>query len=49
MRKGYTEEACNPDGVPGLPEMITFGLNLEGLVEGSWLEKRDGEELQREV
>lgn len=48
MRKGCTEEACNSDGVPGLPEVITLGLNLEGLVEGSWLEKRDDEQFQRE-
>lgn len=29
--------------------MITFGLNLEGLIEGSWLEKRDGEVLKRRM
>lgn len=44
----HREETCNSYGVPGLLEMITFGLNLEGLIEGSWLEKRDGEEFQRE-
>lgn len=38
----HREEACNSDGVLGFPEKMTFELNLEGLVEGSWMKKKEG-------